>query len=260
MRSAIALSDTINRYHRPSTMCGVRSACTALLLWTALLAASNSAALAQNQQRLQRLSPAQQQALRDRQNASTLIVATSHPTASSFAMAHAIASAIEKNDELRLLPMSSGGGIETLRDLLFLRGVDMAIVPINALAYAQATESLGSGLPQRIAYIAHLYNEEVHLVVGRNIKALADLNGKKIAVPLEDGSALFTARDLLARFSVEAEIVRMPAAEALELVRAGDLAATLLMAGKPLPLLADMPKDGSIRLLPLPFAPRTIRC
>ena len=170
-------------------------------------------------------------------------------------MAHAIASAIEKNDELRLLPMSSGGGIETLRDLLFLRGVDMAIVPINALAYAQATKSLGSGLPQRIAYIAHLYNEEVHLVVGRNIKALADLNGKKIAVPLEDGSALFTARDLLARFSVEAEIVRMPAAEALELVRAGDLAATLLMAGKPLPLLADMPKDGSIRLLPLPFAP-----
>ena len=47
----------------------------------------------------------------------------------------------------------------------------------------------------------------------------------------------------------------MPAAEALELVRAGDLAATLLMAGKPLPLLTDMPKDGSIRLLPLPFAP-----
>ena len=77
MRSAIALSDTINRYHRPSTMRGVWSACTALLLWTALLAASNSAALAQNQQRLQRLSPAQQQALRDRQNASTLIVATS---------------------------------------------------------------------------------------------------------------------------------------------------------------------------------------
>ncbi len=83
--------------------------------------------------------------------------------------------------------MSSGGGIETLRDLLFLRGVDMAIVPANALAQAKATELLGPGLPQRIAYIARLYNEEVHLVVGRNIKALADLSGKKVAVPLEDG-------------------------------------------------------------------------
>ena len=151
--------------------------------------------------------------------------------------------------------MSSGGGIETLRDLLYLRGVDMAIVPGNALAQAQATESLGPNLPQRIAYIARLYNEEVHLLVGRNTKELADLRGKKIAVPVEDGSALFTARDLFARFSVDVEIVRMPAAEALELVRAGDLAATLLMAGKPLPLLADMPKDGSIRLLALPFTP-----
>lgn len=255
MRSAVALSDPMNRHHRSSKICGVWPVCSALLLWTALLAASNSAAIAQNQQRLQRLSPAQQQAQRDRQNASTLIVATSHPTASYFAMAHAIASAIEKNGDLRLLPMSSGGGIETLRDLLFLRGVDMAIVPVNALAQAQATESLGPGLPQRIAYITHLYNEEVHLVVGRNTKGLADLSGKKIAVPLEDGSALFTARDLFARFGVNVEIVRMQAAEALELVRAGDLAATLLMAGKPLPLLADMPKDGSIRLLALPFAP-----
>jgi TRAP-type uncharacterized transport system substrate-binding protein len=253
MRRAVALSEPANRHHRAAKICGVWSVCSALFLWTAFLAASNSAAIAQNQQRLQRLSPAQQQAQRDRQNASTLIVATSHPTASYFAMAHAIASAIEKNDDLRLLPMSSGGGIETLRDLVFLRGVDLAIVPVNALAQAETTGSLGSGLPQRIAYIARLYNEEVHLLVGRNTKVLADLSGKKIAVPQEDGSALFTARDLFARFSVDVEIVRMPAAEALELVRAGDLAATLLMAGKPLPLLADMPKDGSIRLLALPF-------
>ena len=147
-------------------------------------------------------------------------------------MAHAIASAIEKNGELRLLPMSSGGGIETLRDLVFLRGVDMAIVPVNALAQAKATESLGPSLPQRIAYIARLYNEEVHLLVGRNTKALADLSGKKIAVPVEDGSALFTARDLFARFSVNAEIVRMPAAEALELVRAGDIGSDTLDGGQ----------------------------
>jgi len=245
----------MNTHHRASRIRCVQSACSALLLWAALLAASNTAAVAQNQQRLQRLSPGQQQALRDRQNDSSLIVATSHPTASYFAMAYAIASAIEKNGELRLLPISSGGGIETLRDLLFLRGVDMAIVPVNALAQAQTTESLGPSLPQRIAYITRLYNEEVHLLVGRNTKALAELSGKKIAVPLDDGSALFTARDLFARFSVNVEIVRMPAAEELEMVRAGDVAATLLMAGKPSPLLAGMPKDGSIRLLALPFTP-----
>lgn len=252
MRSAIALSDPVPTHHRPSRIRGAWSVFAALLLW-AILPATSYPAAAQNQQRLQRLSAAQQEALRDRQNESTLIIATSHPTASHFAMAHDIASAIGKNGELRLLPMSSGGGFETLRDLVFLRGVDMAIVPLNALAQAKTTKSLGPNLTQRVAYITRLTNEEVHLLVGRNTKALTELSGKKIAVPPDDGSALFAARDLLPRFGVNAEIVKMPAAEALELVRAGDIAATLLMAGKPLPLLADVPKDGSVRLLALPF-------
>ena len=250
MRSAIALSDAMITHQRFCRGGGVWSACSALLLGTALLTAGPIAAVAQDQPRLSR---AQQEALRNRQNESTLIVATSHPTASHFAMAHDIASAIGKSGELRLLPISSGGGVETLRDLLFLRGVDMAIVPVNALAQAKATESLGPGLVQRVAYITRLTNEEVHLLVGRNTKSLAELGGKKIAVPLDDGSAFFTAKDLFARLDVNVEIVKMPAAEALELVRAGDVAATLLMAGKPLPLLTEIPKDGSIRLLALPF-------
>ena len=170
MRSAIALSDAMITHQRFCRGGGVWSACSALLLGTALLTAGPNAAVAQDQPRLSR---AQQEALRNRQNESTLIVATSHPTASHFAMAHDIASAIGKSSELRLLPISSGGGVETLRDLLFLRGVDMAIVPANALAQAKATESLGPGLVQRVAYITRLTNEEVHLLVGRNAKALA---------------------------------------------------------------------------------------
>jgi hypothetical protein len=131
----------------------------------------------------------------------------------------------------------------------------MAIVPANALAQAKVTEPLGPGLLQKVAYVTRLYNEEVHLLVGRSVKALTELQGKKVAVPSDDGSALFTATDLFPRLGVDIEVVRAPAAEALDLVRSGEIAAALLMAGKPLALLADTPKDGSIRLLPLPFTP-----
>jgi TRAP-type uncharacterized transport system substrate-binding protein len=240
--------------HCPSRIRSAWCVCSVFLLWAALHATS-SPAVAQNQERQQRLSPAQQEALYERHNENTLIVATSHPPASYFAIAHDIASAIGNNGDLRLLPMSSGGGIETLRDLLFLRGVDIAIVPVNALAQAKATESLGPNLTQRVGYITRLTNEDLHLLVGRGTKALTELSGKKIAVPPDDGGALFTARDLFPRLNVNVEIVRMPAAEALEMVRAGDIAATLLMAAKPLALLAGLPKDGSIRLLALPFTP-----
>ena len=212
-------------------------------------------ATAQNQQRPQRLTLSQQEALRAKLNETTLILATSHPSASYFAMAHDITAVLGKSDDVRVLPITSDGGIENLRDLLFLRGVDMAIVPANALAHAKATESLGAGLPQRIAFVTKLYSEEIHLLVGRQIGALADLRGKKVAVPLEDGMAQFTAGDLFPRIGVEIEPVRLSVIEAIEQVRSGELAAALLIGGKPSPFLSGIPKDGSIRLLGLPFTP-----
>lgn len=254
MRSTVAFLDRANARHPLFQFSKSRRVCSALFLWVTIFAATAPAVLAQNQQK-QRFWAAQQETLRDKLNENTLIIATSHPTASYFAIAHDIAAALNKSGDLRLLPIPSDGGSETLRDLLFLRGVDLAIVPANALAQAKSSETFGPSLAQRIAYVARLYNEEVHLVVGRSTKALADLAGRKVAVPADDGGSLFTAKDLFSRFGVGVEIVKMPAGDALDLVRSGELAALLLMSGKPVPLLSDAPKDGSLRLLALPITP-----
>lgn len=169
-------------------------------------------------------------------------------------MAHDIAMALGKDAETRVLPIIASGGIENLRDLIFLRGVDMAIVPANALAQTKAIEALvGAGLPQRIAYITHLHGEELHLLVGSSVGALEGLRGRKVAVHLQDGNAQFTARDLFERLGVEIEIVRMRPAEAIEQARSGELAAVLLIGGKPLQHLAGLPKDGRLRFMSLPF-------
>ena len=101
----------------------------------------------------------QQQALRIKLNESTLLVATSHPSATYFGMASDTAAVFSGSDGVRILPVASNGGALTLRDLLFLRGIDMAIVPSNALAHAKATEALGGGLAQRVVYITRLYSE-----------------------------------------------------------------------------------------------------
>jgi TRAP-type uncharacterized transport system substrate-binding protein len=238
------------RVRAPERVRGARPGLVCLLAAAALLAAPEATA----QQRSQRLSFSQQEALRDRLNESTLVIATSRPTASYFAMAEDIAAVIGASGDLRLLPIPSDAGIGALRDLLYLRGVDMGIVPANVLAKATATEMLGAGLPDRIAYITRLYSEEVHLLVGRDTGALEDLRGKRVAVPPGDGTALFTAEDLFPRVRASVEIVRTPAAEALDQVRAGKLAGVMLVAAKPSPHLTRLPKDGSIRLLALPFS------
>jgi TRAP-type uncharacterized transport system substrate-binding protein len=198
--------------------------------------------------------PSPQQARRLKLNRDTLIVAASRPGASYLAMADDLARAVGRSGGLRILPIAAEGGLANLRDLLFLRGVDMAIVAANVLAHAKATHALGSRLPHRIAYVAPLCGEEVHLIAGGSIASIDDLRGRKVAVPLEDGTGQFTAKDIFERLDVAAETVPMEAKDAVEQVRSGAVAAAVLVAGKPVSVVSGLPKDGSLRLLALPFS------
>jgi uncharacterized protein len=199
------------------------------------------------------LSP--QQALRVKLNQETLILAAGRPSGTYMAMANDLVAAIGTGASLRLLPIAAEGGLANLQDLLFLRGVDLAIVAGNVLADAKAKDAFGGGLRNKIAYVAPLYGEEVHVVVGPDIATIGDLRGRKVAVPVDDGTAQFTAKDILQRLDLAFDEVPLDAAEALQAVRSGKIAAAMLVAGKPLAPVAGLPKDGSLRLLGVPHTP-----
>jgi TRAP-type uncharacterized transport system substrate-binding protein len=190
-----------------------------------------------------------QQVQRLKLNQETLIVAAGRPGTSYLAMAGDLASSFGAAGNVRLLPVATEGGLGSLKDVLLLRGVDLGIVPGNVLAHARTSNTLGIGLPQRIAYVTVLYGEEVHVVAGQGIAALADLSGKRVAIPGDDAAAQFTARDILQRLAVAADCVPTEQARAVDEVRSGAVAAAVLVGGKPLAQIAALPKDGSVRLL-----------
>jgi uncharacterized protein len=198
------------------------------------------------------LSP--QQIMRAKLNQDTLIVAASRPGTAYLAMANDLSSAVGSNGGVRVLPVAADGGLANLRDALFLRGVDLTIVPANVLAHAKASNAFGGGLQQRLAYVTLLYSEEVHVVAGSGIATVGDLAGKRVAVPTDDGTAQFTLGDICQRLGITVDSVPMAPADALDEVRAGTVAAAVLVGGKPLDQVSALPKDGSLRLLSLPFA------
>jgi TRAP transporter TAXI family solute receptor len=190
------------------------------------------------------------QALRAKLNQDTLIVAAGRPGTAYLGIADDLTSAV--GESVRVLPVAGDGGLANLKDVLFLRGVDLAIVPANVLDHAKTANALGAGLPQRLAYVTVLYSEEVHLVVGPGVATVEDLRGKRVAVPANDGSAQFTAADIFRRLGIAVDSVPREPADALDEVRAGAVAAAVLVGGKPLAPVSALPKDGSLRLLPLP--------
>src|SRR5581483_9247258 len=112
---------------------------TGLSLLTLPCMATRSASQAPNSGNS--LSPREQQALRAALNNGVLLLAASRPDAPYFAMANDIAAAIGGTAGVRVVPMATGGGVQNLRDLVYLRGVDLFIVPANVLANPKALEA-----------------------------------------------------------------------------------------------------------------------
>jgi uncharacterized protein len=210
-------------------------------------------AFAQTPPASQRAVLGQQQKLQKKHNEGTLMILGGYPGTTYFNLVHDVAAALAgESGDLRLIALDAPGGIESLRDLLLLRGVDLAVVPENVLNYADAMASFGPGLRERVTYVTQLYREEIHFLVGAGTDSFENLRGKKVAVPPEDGNTEFTVRDLLRRLRIDAEVVKVAAADAIDDVRSGTFAALVLMGGKPLRFVAALPKDGSLRLLALP--------
>jgi uncharacterized protein len=193
-----------------------------------------------------------QQILQKKHNEAALMILGGSSGTAYFNAARDMAAAVGASNGPRLIVVESSGGIESLRDLLLLRGMDLALVPASVLDYADATGAVGPGLRERLTYVTALYGEEIHVLAGPGVASIEELSGRKVAVPAGDGNTEFTVRDLLRRLQIEAEVVKVAAADAIDDVRSGAFGALILVGGKPLRFAAALPKDGALRLLTVP--------
>src|SRR5205823_13358878 len=85
-----------------------------------------------------------------------------------------LANLIDDGATRRLVPVVGKGALQNLLDLKYLRGIDMAILPIDVLDYARE-QKLISAVDPGAYYVTKLYNEEFHLLARGEIKTVTDL-------------------------------------------------------------------------------------
>jgi len=112
-----------------------------------------------------------------RLNANTVSIVAGSPEETYLDITHDLA-VLLNDDNLRILPIVGMGGAQNIRDVLYLKGVDIGITSTQMLRYFASTGELTTALDQRLNYIARLFPEEMHVVAGRGVKTLEELNGK----------------------------------------------------------------------------------
>jgi TRAP transporter TAXI family solute receptor len=190
---------------------------------------------------------------KERLNANTVSIIAGSPEETYLDITHDLA--VVLNDEnLRILPIVGQGGAQNIRDVLYLRGVDIGITSSQMLRYFASTGELSSALDQRLNYITRLYPEEMHVLAGGNIKKLEDLNGKKVNFSEVGSSTQITARDVFGLLSVSVDEVNMSQADAIAAVKNGQIAATVVISGKPAGVLSHIPASDNLHLVEVPFS------
>src|SRR5438552_6788904 len=117
--------------------------------------------------------------IKERKNAWTVGIAGGLIDGTYMRFADELAKVLDDGDSLRILPMVSYGAASNLDDLLYLRGVDLAVTQSDVFEYFR-TERKTPNLQNRVHYILRLPIAELHILAKTEIRSLEDLRGKKI--------------------------------------------------------------------------------
>lgn len=160
-----------------------------------------------------------------------------------------IALAVE-GDGLRLITMTGKGSGQNVTDLLYLGGVDAAVVQMDYLQYAK--QYAYPDLEERLRIMTPLFDQEVHVLVKHGIYDIDQLANKKVNIGVRGSGAELTSEIVFRQLDVDVERTYYGDHEALELVKSGDIAAAVFVSGKPMPLLEGVELSDGLRLLAVP--------
>ncbi len=177
-------------------------------------------------------------------NGGTIGIVTGSITSTYSRIATDLSAVLDDGDTLRILPIIGKGSAQNITDILYLRGVDVGIVQSDVLTFVR-DNGLYPDINTRIAYLAKLYNEEVHVLARKEIASLNDLAGRKVNFADEGSGTYITGTTIMKGLGITPEITAFDNELALEKLKSREIDAMFYVAGKPAPLLVDIkPEDG----------------
>src|SRR6185503_4925781 len=201
-----------------------------------------------------RSAPLNEAAHKQRMNAWTVGLAAGRTEGAPLQFAAELARVLDDGDNMRVLPIVTRGPFDNVYDLLYLRGVDAAIVYGDVLDHFKNKPEF-AGAWRRINYLLSLFPSEVHVFVRPEIKSLQDLAGKVVNFNTAGTAANFSGPIIFKQLGIDVKATFIPHNVAMEKMRQGsEVAATFWVSSKPLaPFLKGKWPEG-FKFLPVEYS------
>jgi TRAP-type uncharacterized transport system substrate-binding protein len=164
-----------------------------------------------------------------------------------------MARVVDDGDNLHVLPVVTRGPKENVNSLLYLRGIDAAIINSDSL---DEYKSQVPDIQNKITYVLNLFPSELHILVRPEIHSLDDLVGKKVNFNTLGTAAAYSGPLIFSRLGLEVDKTFIPHQVALEQMRKGEngMAAVVFVTGKPVDAFVRGHFDPGFKFLPVPFS------
>ncbi len=156
---------------------------------------------------------------------------------------------LDRESDVRLLPINGYGGPANVRDLIQLRGTDFAILNNDIFTYLDLTAPFPDAR-KKIKMVAPLVRQKVLLFARRDINAIEGLRGRKVGILAKHPSRIVTAKTIFGLLKIDATLVELEGGDAAK--KAQELDAVLLYESDVPGFQAFGAASGTYHLLPIP--------
>ena len=163
-----------------------------------------------------------------------------------------IARNLNDGEELRVLATVTPGATDNVKDLLYLKGMDIAITHADVFEHFRTVDKIPN-IERRVNFISEMYISELHVLVRPEINSFKDLEGKKVSFHTPGAGPSVTGPILFQRLGVKVEPVYVNNAIAYEKMKSGEIFALIHTVGKPNDLFIKNKNDAGFKFLPVPF-------
>ena len=153
-------------------------------------------------------------------------------------------------NHLRLLPMAGAGALQNAKDVIFARGIDFGIVQTDVLDEIKRNPPF-PGVENYLRYVTKLYDQELHIIAGSDIRSIGDLSGKKVNFGPRDSGTYTTATAVFNALGIVPDVTTLPHPLALDKLRRAEISAIVYVATKPSRLFQDIRPEENLHFLPI---------
>jgi TRAP-type uncharacterized transport system substrate-binding protein len=193
------------------------------------------------------------QSPKERVNAWTVGLAGGQLEGAPLRLASEIARVVDDGDNSHVLPIVTRGPTENVNSLLYLKGVDMAIINTDVI---EEYKTQVPNIQQQITYVLNLFPSELHVFVRPEIQSLDDLRGKKVNFNTLGTAAAYSGPLIFTRLGVDVEKTFIPHPVALEQMRSGAMSAVVFITSKPVDAFLKGRWEPGFKFLPVEYDSR----